>query len=655
MIYKPYNVEPHNTCIDAAVSNSFRFIFSGDSLTYVDYCFYDCSTNNVVSKAFVPLEVKNTYNNESFGVGIRANTFTNGKSYKYKMNLYQRKHDIFAVQGTVRSMPETLLSETDIPINYGITEIENPIKYTIDGVETIFGCCYMEINNGTICERRMITNYDTSIKWGNDDGYGNFDYRTYVTVSAPFSVKPTEGTTYRIYKNYITTPEYYFECCKTPVILPKAELTDQLNILCTSEYYQEQDIPVKNYQYSLYKSVEDKVVLETTVVDNNSNSPTTIYVANAKSEIVQLYYNAYITISYTIDGDVYTQTRIVDNANYDSNFITTKEPFNFTPSDGMTVKVFYGSSQLISQSPVIYNGSLEYKFTDILRDVGYKVVLKVTTQKNTIVENEISGMFQSVVTTDSEPYNFKYEIDYETNSIRLFFDNKCALEREDVITHEVRRIVSGAGVPTVKEQDVLVASNHQYRYTLTSSIPTDTGYQYGLQVVSDIIAPVWCDWKIYGITPQGEISSWNGYYNTAIGVEDPNRKPYKVDEIWSFDINVEESDITQNINRETYTGYYSKPKVVMNENNYISGSLSCDITKLNSVTHQLTDDFYKVAEWRRFISSYELYILKNPKGDMWVISITDNPTSKYDYTSKLKRTNVSFSFVETMDINDITI
>ena len=48
-------------------------------------------------------------------------------------------------------------------------------------------------------------------------------------------------------------------------------------------------------------------------------------------------------------------------------------------------------------------------------------------------------------------------------------------------------------------------------------------------------------------------------------------------------------------------------------------------------------------------------MLKNPKGDVWVISVTDNPTRKYDYSNKLMQTTINFSFTECMDINDIAI
>lgn len=653
MIYKPSNVYPHNTAIDASKDNNFSFVFSGDSMTYADYRFYDVSNNKLVRHSYVPLKSSEVYNNKKFAVRIAANTFKNGSKYKYKMNLYQQTANIFVMQGTVRSIPEESLTDTQIPITYGITEIESPIKYTINGTETTFGSCYIEIDDGTNKERRQIVNYNPELKYGTDDGYGNYDYRTYVTISAPFSVKPTEGTTYKIFKNYITTPEYYFECYKTPVILPKAELKEFANILCTSDYFQEQKISVKNYQYSLYKTVEDSIILETSVVENENNSSYTIYVSNAVPEGGLNSYNGkYVTISYTDTENNYTvsQTRIVESVDFSENCFTVTEPFDFTPMDGMSVKVFRGSMILVSESPVIYNRMLKYTFTDVIRDVKYKLKLKVTTQANTVVENEISGIFQSVNTTEDNNHELSYYVDNENNSVVISYKDGGVLEVEDITNHETRRIVFGNAV----KRDYLVASNHNYKYNLYDTKIVDGVITYGSKYSTSIISPVWNNWMIYGLVP--EASQGTDEYNlSVIGREEPNKKCFRMEESWSLCVSAEESEIVQNLNRYTHTGYYSKPKVTVNDNNYITGSFNCSITQMNPVDSTLVDSIYKTQEWRKFISGYEMYVLKNPKGDVWAISITDNPTSQYEYGNKLMQTKISFAFTECMDIKDISI
>lgn len=639
MIYKPYNVYPHNSSIDATERNTFSFIFSGDSLTYMDYHFYDTSNNSLVRKSYVPLKFQKTFNNYEKQVTISSNTFENGKKYKYKMNLYQSKADIFVVQGTVRSIPETTLSDTQIPISYGITEIESPIKYTIDGTETIFGACYIEINNGTICERRRIESYNPELKYGTDDGYGNYDYRTYITISSPFSVKPAEGTTYRIFKNYITTPEYYFECYRTPVIFPKATLGQFGIIKCTSDYYQAQGIGIKNYKYSLYKSVESYVLSETTVVENENNSNNIIYVASAQHVSI----GNYITISYTDDENGYevSETRIINDYNLIQNYVTVSERFSFVPTSGMNVKIYGGTMSLVAESPVVFNQSLEYNFNNIIRDVKYKIVLRVTTQTNTTVENEITGIFQSVSTNDSSR-KFDCYIDNNNNDVRISYNaSKPALiEREDLNTMETNRVIFGYQ----PAHDYLVASNKSYQYNLIDLVQVDGAWKYGSKYTSSVLNPVWCNWAIYSLEQHRNLSS-----------AEPNRVTVRVTGLWKLFINAEESEITQNLNRYTHTGYYSKPKITVNDNNYISGSFTCSLSQINPVDSKITDDVYKLQEWRKFISENEMFLLKNPKGDVWVVGITDNPTTKCDYSNKLMQTTINFTFTECMDVKDIAI
>lgn len=642
MIYKPYNVYPHNVSIDAAKRNTFSFIFSGDSLTYMDYHFYDTSNNSLVRKSYVPLKFQSTFNNYEKKVSISSNTFENGKKYKYKMNLYQAKADIFVVQGTVRSIPEIALSETQIPISYGITEIESPIRHTVDGIDTIFGACYIEINNGTICEKRMIENYNPELKYGTDDGYGNYDYRTYITISSPFSVKPTEGTTYRIFKNYITTPEYYFECYRTPVILPKTALGQFGIIKCTSDYYQLQGVSVKNYQYSLYKSVENYIVSETTVIDNENNNNNTIYVENVQGD---RYVNNgnYITISYTDDENGYkvSETRTINGYSLVNNYVTVSEEFSFVPTNGMNVRIYAGVMSLISESPIIYNQSLEYNFNNIIRDVKYRIVLKIVTQTNTTVENETTGIFQSVSTNDGSR-RFDCYVDNDNNDIRISYNvsTPALIEREDLNTLETDRVIFGYQ----PAHDYLVSSNKSYQYNLIDMVQIYGEWRYGSKYTSSVLDPVWCNWVIYGLEQNRNLSN-----------EEPNRVSVQVTGLWKLFINAEESEITQNLNRYTHTGYYSKPKVTVNDNNYTSGSLTCSLAQINPVDSKITDGIYKLQEWRKFISENEMFLLKNPKGDVWVVSITDNPTTKCDYSNKLMQTTINFAFTECMDLKDIAI
>lgn len=52
MIYKPQNVYPHNTAIDASEDNSFSFIFNGDHLKGYDFVFYDALLIQAIINSF---------------------------------------------------------------------------------------------------------------------------------------------------------------------------------------------------------------------------------------------------------------------------------------------------------------------------------------------------------------------------------------------------------------------------------------------------------------------------------------------------------------------------------------------------------------------------------------------------------------------------
>ena len=71
-------------------------------------------------------------------------------------------------------------------------------------------------------------------------------------------------------------------------------------------------------------------------------------------------------------------------------------------------------------------------------------------------------------------------------------------------------------------------------------------------------------------------------------------------------------------------------------------------------TDDFIDDIQRVNAWRKFITEYNTYILRSEKGDIWHISISDNPTTNYDEENELY-TTISFSYTQVSDINDIYV
>ena len=67
------------------------------------------------------------------------------------------------------------------------------------------------------------------------------------------------------------------------------------------------------------------------------------------------------------------------------------------------------------------------------------------------------------------------------------------------------------------------------------------------------------------------------------------------------------------------------------------------------------DTIYMIEAWREFISDNSIFLLKNPKGETWIVSISDNPTISYDYSYSGIPTTLGFSYTECRDINEIAI
>jgi len=581
MIYKPQNVYPHNTAIDASEDNSFSFIFNGDHLKGYDFVFYDAGNNGLIKKMYVPLSASAVYNDYESRTRMSSGTFENGKSYKYKMNIYQEKYDIFAVQGTVRSINVSHPS-VQIPITYGITEIQNPIYYEVNGIRTLYGACCMEIDNGTVKERRMITNYDPTLKYGTDDGYGNYDYRTLVTLEAPFSAIPPAGTTYKIYKNYITSPEYFFECAKRPVIIPDVSLNEFGNIECASSYSQEQDIGIKNYKYSLFKDEKSDGIIDAVVRDSDSVSEDTIPVSVPEGLIFSIFEDDYVTVTYSTENSyTVSETRIVKSYDYINNIITVKEGFSIIPPIASQVSVFRGKLTLVRESELIYNQTLKYEFNDILSDSSYTVKLEVTAQNNMKTENSVSGRFTSVSTADKN-YSFNCGVENERNDIVIDYNmgnNKALIEREDTVTGEKRRIVFNY-LPC---HDYLAASKKLYRYRIIPIVKQSDRWVYGSEYLSEILSPNWRCWTIYSLIRRTDLNSF-----------EPNRERFQMNEYWNLYIDPEESEITQNLNHYLHEGCCAKPKITINDNNYISGSLTCKLSQIECPEMKFQDTIYMV-------------------------------------------------------------
>lgn len=136
-----------------------------------------------------------------------------------------------------------------------------------------------------------------------------------------------------------------------------------------------------------------------------------------------------------------------------------------------------------------------------------------------------------------------------------------------------------------------------------------------------------------------------GYTVTNIIKDSAGR--YFAGDIWKFTADIQNTTITQNINRYLHIGYNQYPTTSSFDVNYMSGTLSGMIGYLDCVTKSYVDDITLVRQWRKFITQPTMFMLKSQKGDVLFVNITDNPTTEYQEDHYKIPASFSFNWVET--------
>ena len=97
------------------------------------------------------------------------------------------------------------------------------------------------------------------------------------------------------------------------------------------------------------------------------------------------------------------------------------------------------------------------------------------------------------------------------------------------------------------------------------------------------------------------------------------------------------------------------------ENYYIYFSKYDDYYEKNILWEQVRkqyayyDDDEKMVLWKQFLQDQKVKLLKSPKGDMWIVSISDQTSRDVQYNSVSYPTTISFNWQEIMDKDKISI
>ena len=583
MLQYPINVRPENIAIPTTNSGVYdttcSFTFQGDYLSYVLYRVFDCATGSVVYDSAGIGSISGTpiaYNGDTYTVGsLSANNFlTSGHNYVVQFCLIQRTqngqdnlYDMPCIGGTISATTgssSSFVLEKDLPI-YEWSSTHEPIR---DANNVVAVGMVMKIGN----EIRFIDSYNPSTG--------------VINLHSPFSSTVTAGTRYKIYSNYLITPQYYFMCRNLPTITSSIEF-DSLGlghkIKCSATYVQQDNSMIKYYVATLYAAPYG----------------TTKWYELAKTP------------------KIYSQ-------NIEHTFL-----------DATLGVAPWGDS--------VVGGSIE--------DINYKVVFDIVTQENETYSSSAIMRLQSKDESFTPVYSsITFTPNKNTGCVDIDAVSSGTTGLYPIITRvnlengekEKFNIANGT-------HDYSVSANAKYEYIVVY-VDSETGQPYvhydenGRNTYAGI----------YDI----ETSSFDGYTITALEPIDLAgnhlKNVYQAHDTWHFICDIEDTTMTHNYDKHLQVGYGRYPAMTSTETNYLTGTLTTAIGQINCPTNEFVDTLTLVKAWREFISQPCPFLLKSPKGDIWIVNITDASTT-YKEDTPQKFTTLSFSWAECDSIDNSII
>lgn len=191
-----------------------------------------------------------------------------------------------------------------------------------------------------------------------------------------------------------------------------------------------------------------------------------------------------------------------------------------------------------------------------------------------------------------------------------------------------------------------------------------------------------------GTTSPAYISTkWDSWTICDIEETETEKLYVKTGNIWKLRYNMGNGELTQNNSISTWDTLGQFPKYSKGKKDYMSSTVTCllgdisdyleteAITKeenrssittfkvktANGYTERVNkEDMYsreveKYNAWREFINNSSLKLLKDYKGNSWVIQVTSAPTYNINMQSNLLQTTISFSWQEALDVDSISI
>ena len=149
---------------------------------------------------------------------------------------------------------------------------------------------------------------------------------------------------------------------------------------------------------------------------------------------------------------------------------------------------------------------------------------------------------------------------------------------------------------------------------------------------------------------------------------------YTISDLWKFRYNLESNDITINNSVTLYNTLSKYPQFGYGKQSYVSSGLSCllgDVGVYQNYTScgiQKKDGYYekdvqdlysnnitKYLKWKQISDNDNMKLLKDIKGNRWIVRINEKPSVKNDDNSQEQIYTISFEWSEVIDADKISV
>lgn len=610
MLQYPTNVNLDGQTFDPSVvddNNKLSFTFNGDFLTGVLYKVYNYNTgelikvNNVVypSPSMYQDHRVLKYNGEEFETteGFFSQ-LESGNDYAIQMQLVQFTsngasplYDMFVLRGLTQE--NYVSNDGYITIEDDIANIYEWDTFSIDGARRP-----SEAWSALAGSMIIVIGDEQRVI----DAYTVINGRVWITTA--FTASIPAGTPYQIYANYKVTPLYFFRCRTKPTVEFSLDIGGQgamRYLSATGTYSQTQSSLINYYTIALYKNDGYNGVFSGDW---------------EKIDETEKIYSQRIAFDFYDDWAM--RERAVPITEMEE--IGYKAKITIRTIDGMTV---------------------EQESENIIVNYGDNSTFPTSTIEFVVADNDRPNTY--FPTNYQRAYLPKQSIDiYYHPSSTLPSGVYMECYRENVRTNETEIIES--------LHDFTVPNRGKFKYyVIPRKIETDSPHNYNKMTTylkGIAVGEIETDFEGYTITElilKSDVHQWG------------TRPRYKIGDQWKFIGEIQDTTITQNTDRYLHVGYATYPSLTLTKTNYMTGTLTAMLGYVECTTKKYDDNIDLVRGWRDFITRPTIYMLKSPKGDVWIVNITDTPTTTYSEMQREIPVTFSFSWAECCSVSDIKI